>query len=180
MLHEVPHQNEILTLWWSSHFKFHYGICSRLIIIAVYKNVYAFSTILVNNQAHGGGWNIAIRLSKLYEKIIILHVMLLGGLREKLIFTWSLPIINSARMSACLSHLLICENSRLYQRFELSVLTVTVKGTLLKAPLNDLWVSANFFICHFMRGCSSCTTYIQLQPQEKEQRRQGYQSLFWN
>jgi hypothetical protein len=54
LLHEVPHQDEMLMPLVSSHFKFHYDIRSRLVIIAVYMNVFIFNNTCKIILAGGG------------------------------------------------------------------------------------------------------------------------------
>lgn len=51
------------------------------------------------------------------KKIVTLHRIFYGRMREKLIFTWSLPLANlTGSVSTCILFLLMCGNSRLYQR----------------------------------------------------------------
>jgi hypothetical protein len=100
----------------SSHFKFHYDYCSRLIIISVYENVRIFNNTGKIIRPTRGGGGVKNYVKQIILKIITLHIILHRGMREKLIFTWSLSVVNSDRISASLPFLLTCGNSRLYQR----------------------------------------------------------------
>jgi hypothetical protein len=54
LLREVPNQDEMLTPLVRAHFKFHYDICSRLVITAVYMNGCIFNNIGKISRSTGG------------------------------------------------------------------------------------------------------------------------------